>query len=107
MLLHPVYSILLLGVILELILGPISFYIAKILTIFQIFRRGGGSPLVRTPSPRARRHLHHDIGFSDTVSNVVEIFKDEQRRGRLFGNATKNTRGIIKTQISLKYLDWY
>jgi len=38
------------------------------------------SPLARTPSPR-RRHLHHDIGFSDTVSNVVEIVKEEHRRG--------------------------
>uniref|UniRef100_A0A336JZB9 Voltage-dependent calcium channel type A subunit alpha-1 n=1 Tax=Culicoides sonorensis TaxID=179676 RepID=A0A336JZB9_CULSO len=42
------------------------------------------SPLVRTPSPR-RRHMHHDIGFSDTVSNVVEIVKGEHRRGRYFG----------------------
>ncbi|XP_055550027.1 voltage-dependent calcium channel type A subunit alpha-1-like isoform X7 [Wyeomyia smithii] len=29
-----------------------------------------GSGLERSPSPR---HLHHDIGFSETVSNVVEI----------------------------------
>ncbi|XP_065091466.1 voltage-dependent calcium channel type A subunit alpha-1-like isoform X6 [Ochlerotatus camptorhynchus] len=29
-----------------------------------------GSALDRSPSPR---HLHHDIGFSETVSNVVEI----------------------------------
>ncbi|XP_062560179.1 voltage-dependent calcium channel type A subunit alpha-1-like isoform X6 [Armigeres subalbatus] len=29
-----------------------------------------GSALERSPSPR---HLHHDIGFSETVSNVVEI----------------------------------
>jgi voltage-dependent calcium channel N type alpha-1B len=33
------------------------------------------SPLPRSPSPR-RRQMHHDIGFSDTVSNVVEIQKD-------------------------------
>ncbi|XP_052566655.1 voltage-dependent calcium channel type A subunit alpha-1 isoform X18 [Culex pipiens pallens] len=40
------------------------------------------SPLVRTPSPRRRQHApHHDIGFSDTVSNVVEIQKEDQRRG--------------------------
>lgn len=44
------------------------------------FRRRAGSPLVRTPSPRKRNHLHpnHDIGFSDTVSNVVEIVKEEK-----------------------------
>lgn len=47
--------------------------------IFRISRRAG-SPLVRTPSPRRRNHLHphHDIGFSDTVSNVVEIVKEER-----------------------------
>ncbi|XP_050067943.1 voltage-dependent calcium channel type A subunit alpha-1-like isoform X11 [Anopheles maculipalpis] len=38
------------------------------------------SPLVRTPSPR-KRHHQHEIGFSDTVSNVVEIQKEEHRRG--------------------------
>uniref|UniRef100_A0A182UQP7 Uncharacterized protein n=1 Tax=Anopheles merus TaxID=30066 RepID=A0A182UQP7_ANOME len=42
------------------------------------FRRE--SPLVRTPSPR-KRHQQHEIGFSDTVSNVVEIQKEEHRRG--------------------------
>ncbi|KPI95473.1 Voltage-dependent calcium channel type A subunit alpha-1 [Papilio xuthus] len=40
----------------------------------------------RTPSPRRRGHYggyHHDIGFSDTVNNVVEIVKHEhQRHGR-------------------------
>lgn len=48
-------------------------------SVFQICRRAG-SPLVRTPSPRRRNHLHphHDIGFSDTVSNVVEIVKEER-----------------------------
>ncbi|CAG9865175.1 unnamed protein product [Phyllotreta striolata] len=36
----------------------------------------------RSPSPRRRHphHLHHDIGFSDTVSNVVEIVKHEHQR---------------------------
>ncbi|CAH1100381.1 unnamed protein product [Psylliodes chrysocephalus] len=36
----------------------------------------------RSPSPRRRypQHLHHDIGFSDTVSNVVEIVKHEHQR---------------------------
>ncbi|XP_050089035.1 voltage-dependent calcium channel type A subunit alpha-1 isoform X8 [Anopheles aquasalis] len=44
--------------------------------------RRGESPLVRTPSPRRRQqHHHHEIGFSDTVSNVVEIQKEEHRRG--------------------------
>ncbi|XP_068628333.1 LOW QUALITY PROTEIN: voltage-dependent calcium channel type A subunit alpha-1 [Battus philenor] len=40
----------------------------------------------RTPSPRRRGHYggyHHDIGFSDTVNNVVEIVKHEhQKHGR-------------------------
>ncbi|XP_017780350.1 PREDICTED: voltage-dependent calcium channel type A subunit alpha-1 isoform X5 [Nicrophorus vespilloides] len=38
--------------------------------------------LQRSPSPRrkAPHHLHHDIGFSDTVSNVVEIVKYEQHK---------------------------
>lgn len=42
--------------------------------------RRSGSPLARTPSPRRRSHLHphHDVGFSDTVSNVVEIVKEER-----------------------------
>ncbi|XP_053671841.1 voltage-dependent calcium channel type A subunit alpha-1 isoform X1 [Anopheles nili] len=51
------------------------------------------SPLVRTPSPRKRQHLH-EIGFSDTVSNVVEIQKEEHRRGRHhFGYAHRHNRG--------------
>lgn len=60
-----------------------------------MFFRVRRSPLVRTPSPR-RRHPHHDIGFSDTVSNVVEIVKDTHRRGRYFGlpNA-RFSRGTI------------
>ncbi|KAL3280074.1 hypothetical protein HHI36_017581 [Cryptolaemus montrouzieri] len=38
----------------------------------------------RSPSPRRRypSHLHHDIGFSDTVSNVVEIVKHEHHRAQ-------------------------
>ncbi|XP_052566643.1 voltage-dependent calcium channel type A subunit alpha-1 isoform X3 [Culex pipiens pallens] len=53
------------------------------------------SPLVRTPSPRRRQHApHHDIGFSDTVSNVVEIQKEDQRRGRHhYGYAHRHNRG--------------
>uniref|UniRef100_A0A1B0DPU3 Uncharacterized protein n=1 Tax=Phlebotomus papatasi TaxID=29031 RepID=A0A1B0DPU3_PHLPP len=52
----------------------------------------GGSPLIRTPSPRRRgHHLHHDIGFSDTVSNVVEIVKGERSR-RPYGPGSRFTR---------------
>ncbi|KAK9871168.1 hypothetical protein WA026_011450 [Henosepilachna vigintioctopunctata] len=45
-------------------------------------RRGNSPTLQRSPSPRRRypSHLHHDIGFSDTVSNVVEIVKHEHHR---------------------------
>lgn len=47
---------------------------------------------MRTPSPRRR---HHDVGFSDTVSNVVEIQKEEHKRGRHhFGYAHRHNRGI-------------
>lgn len=53
------------------------------ITLFVSFNwnRRTGSPLVRTPSPRRRSHLHpnHDIGFSDTVSNVVEIVKEDYK----------------------------
>ncbi|KAL7018830.1 hypothetical protein ACKWTF_010927 [Chironomus riparius] len=54
--------------------------------------RHGQSPLNRTPSPRGR-HLPHDIGFSDTVSNVVEIVKEEHRRGRPYGHGHRFARG--------------
>ncbi|XP_058446082.1 voltage-dependent calcium channel type A subunit alpha-1 isoform X9 [Malaya genurostris] len=50
------------------------------------------SPLVRTPSPRRRSHLH-EIGFSDTVSNVVEIQKEEHRRGMHFDYLRRHHRG--------------
>lgn len=45
-------------------------------------RRGNSPSYQRSPSPRRRYppHLHHDIGFSDTVSNVVEIVKHEHHR---------------------------
>ncbi|XP_063831113.1 voltage-dependent calcium channel type A subunit alpha-1 isoform X4 [Ostrinia nubilalis] len=53
---------------------------------YQNGHHGRSSSLRRTPSPRRRGHYggyHHDIGFSDTVSNVVEIVKHEhQRHGR-------------------------
>ncbi|CAH1959850.1 unnamed protein product [Acanthoscelides obtectus] len=44
--------------------------------------RRNSPSLQRSPSPRKRypHHLHHDIGFSDTVSNVVEIVKYEHQR---------------------------
>lgn len=47
-------------------------------------RRGNSPSLQRSPSPRRRYppHLHHDIGFSDTVSNVVEIVKHEHQRAQ-------------------------
>ncbi|GJQ73114.1 hypothetical protein Trydic_g1743 [Trypoxylus dichotomus] len=42
-------------------------------------RRGGNSPILRSPSPRKRyQHTHHDIGFPDTVSNVLEIVKEKR-----------------------------
>ncbi|XP_065171189.1 voltage-dependent calcium channel type A subunit alpha-1-like isoform X8 [Atheta coriaria] len=45
-------------------------------------RRGNSPSMQRSPSPGRRypSHLHHDIGFSDTVSNVVEIVKHEHQR---------------------------
>lgn len=48
----------------------------------HIFRYRRNSPsLQRSPSPHRRYpQLHHDIGFSDTVSNVVEIVKHEHQR---------------------------
>ncbi|KAJ8934779.1 hypothetical protein NQ318_005621 [Aromia moschata] len=44
--------------------------------------RRNSPTLQRSPSPRRKYppHLHHDIGFSDTVSNVVEIVKHEHQR---------------------------
>lgn len=61
--------------------------------------RRGQSPLVRTPSPRRGHHMHHDIGFSDTVSNVVEIVKEEHRRGRPYGHGHRFARGRNHTFI--------
>ncbi|XP_072935176.1 voltage-dependent calcium channel type A subunit alpha-1 isoform X2 [Epargyreus clarus] len=52
---------------------------------YQNGHQGRSSSLRRTPSPRRRHYggYHHDIGFSDTVNNVVEIVKHEhQRHGR-------------------------
>ncbi|KAL4709794.1 hypothetical protein ACJJTC_001248 [Scirpophaga incertulas] len=53
---------------------------------YQNGHHGRSNSLRRTPSPRRRGPYggyHHDIGFSDTVSNVVEIVKHEhQRHGR-------------------------
>ncbi|XP_055380450.1 voltage-dependent calcium channel type A subunit alpha-1 isoform X7 [Condylostylus longicornis] len=51
----------------------------------QVYRNGERSPslrqdlspTLRSPSPRRKSHYpHHDIGFSDTVSNVVEMVKE-------------------------------
>ncbi|KAJ2946609.1 hypothetical protein O0L34_g12668 [Tuta absoluta] len=50
---------------------------------YQNGHHGRSSSLRRTPSPRRRGQYggyHHDIGFSDTVSNVVEIVKHEHTR---------------------------
>ncbi|CAK1599480.1 unnamed protein product [Parnassius mnemosyne] len=54
--------------------------------VYQNGHHGRSSSLRRTPSPRRRGQYggyQHDIGFSDTVNNVVEIVKHEhQRHGR-------------------------
>ncbi|XP_045486267.1 voltage-dependent calcium channel type A subunit alpha-1 isoform X3 [Pieris rapae] len=53
--------------------------------VYQNGHHGRSSSLRRTPSPRRRHYggYHHEIGFSDTVNNVVEIVKHEhQRHGR-------------------------
>ncbi|XP_063907007.1 voltage-dependent calcium channel type A subunit alpha-1 isoform X5 [Zophobas morio] len=44
--------------------------------------RRNSPSMQRSPSPRRKYppHLHHDIGFSDTVSNVVEIVKHEHHK---------------------------
>lgn len=57
--------------------------------------RHNGSPLARSPSPRRRGHqyIHHDIGFSDTVSNVVEMVK-ETRHPRHGNSHPRYPRGI-------------
>ncbi|XP_053950323.1 voltage-dependent calcium channel type A subunit alpha-1 isoform X4 [Anastrepha ludens] len=49
--------------------------------------RHNGSPLARSPSPRRRDHqyIHHDIGFSDTVSNVVEMVKETRHPRHGYG----------------------
>ncbi|CAK1548185.1 unnamed protein product [Leptosia nina] len=52
---------------------------------YQNGHHGRSSSLRRTPSPRRRHYggYNHEIGFSDTVNNVVEIVKHEhQRHGR-------------------------
>lgn len=59
--------------------------------------RHNGSPLARSPSPRRRGHqyIHHDIGFSDTVSNVVEMVK-ETRHPRHGNSHPRYPRGIYQ-----------
>ncbi|KAF5297478.1 hypothetical protein FQR65_LT10014 [Abscondita terminalis] len=56
-------------------------------------RRANSPSLARSPSPRRHypHHLHHDIGFSDTVSNVVEIVKHEHQRAQ--SNKSRYVRG--------------
>ncbi|XP_043867436.1 voltage-dependent calcium channel type A subunit alpha-1 isoform X15 [Drosophila mojavensis] len=63
--------------------------------------RHNGSPLARSPSPRRRGHqyIHHDIGFSDTVSNVVEMVK-ETRHPRHGNNHPRYPRGGAHVQHS-------
>ncbi|XP_065091467.1 voltage-dependent calcium channel type A subunit alpha-1-like isoform X7 [Ochlerotatus camptorhynchus] len=54
-----------------------------------------GSALDRSPSPR---HLHHDIGFSETVSNVVEIARRDHLIATSPARSPSPTR--LDTQIS-------
>ncbi|XP_062714460.1 voltage-dependent calcium channel type A subunit alpha-1 isoform X4 [Aedes albopictus] len=54
-----------------------------------------GSALERSPSPR---HLHHDIGFSETVSNVVEIARRDHLIATSPARSPSPTR--LDTQIS-------
>nr|XP_017023069.1 voltage-dependent calcium channel type A subunit alpha-1 isoform X1 [Drosophila kikkawai] len=63
--------------------------------------RHNGSPLARSPSPRRRGHqyIHHDIGFSDTVSNVVEMVK-ETRHPRHGNSHPRYPRGGAHVQHS-------
>lgn len=68
--------------------------------------RRSGSPLVRTPSPRRRNHLHphHDVGFSDTVSNVVEIVKEERGHHRSYRPNGRYPRGMRFTYTYLLHI---
>lgn len=67
-------------------------------------RRSESPHLVRTPSPRRRNHLHppHDVGFSDTVSNVVEIVKEEKGNHRGYRPNGRYPRGTRLTHICCK-----
>ncbi|KAG5879871.1 hypothetical protein JTB14_036702 [Gonioctena quinquepunctata] len=61
--------------------------------------RGPNSPsLHRSPSPRRKypQQLHHDIGFSDTVSNVVEIVKHEHQRASQRSRFHRDTWSELK-----------
>ncbi|KAL9879783.1 calcium voltage-gated channel subunit cacophony isoform 6-T6 [Glossina fuscipes fuscipes] len=53
------------------------------------------SPSIRSPSPRRRGHqyIHHDIGFSDTVSNVVEMVKETRHPRHGYGHHARYPRG--------------
>ncbi|XP_050331190.1 voltage-dependent calcium channel type A subunit alpha-1 isoform X13 [Bactrocera neohumeralis] len=63
--------------------------------------RHNGSPLARSPSPRRRGHqyIHHDIGFSDTVSNVVEMVKETRHPRHGYGHP-RYPRGGTHVQYS-------
>ncbi|XP_067640095.1 voltage-dependent calcium channel type A subunit alpha-1 isoform X16 [Eurosta solidaginis] len=63
--------------------------------------RHNGSPLARSPSPRRRGHqyIHHDIGFSDTVSNVVEMVKETRHPRHGYGHP-RYPRGGAHVQYS-------
>ncbi|XP_051864675.1 voltage-dependent calcium channel type A subunit alpha-1 isoform X7 [Drosophila albomicans] len=64
--------------------------------------RHNGSPLARSPSPRRRGHqyIHHDIGFSDTVSNVVEMVKETRHPTRHGNSHPRYPRGGTHVQHS-------
>lgn len=73
-------------------------------TFINNLNRRTGSPLARTPSPRRRSYLHphHDIGFSDTVSNVVEIVKEDVKH-RGYRSNGRYPRGMYNYDILLNF----
>ncbi|KAK9704037.1 Voltage-dependent L-type calcium channel, IQ-associated [Popillia japonica] len=70
-------------------------------------KRGGNSPILRSPSPRKPyQHTHHDIGFSDTVTNVVEIVKDKKTTQKRYPRVVNRKRpGQQKSQNTGKHCD--
>ncbi|XP_037900824.1 voltage-dependent calcium channel type A subunit alpha-1 isoform X4 [Glossina fuscipes] len=65
------------------------------------------SPSIRSPSPRRRGHqyIHHDIGFSDTVSNVVEMVKETRHPRHGYGHHARYPRGGTHGQHSYPTLN--